>query len=189
MALPLFWLSAFFLIGPSLFRKNPGFAILIFFFLFIAIVTTMTDMEWRIIPNQATYALMLTGILLSPWNPILRGSKPLEHVLHSLLGGIGGGLVLFTVSNIGRRVLSKDVMGGGDTKLLSAFGTIFGFKGVLCILFMGSLIGGIGGLLFLKLKWINRRSYIPFGPFLNISAILFLIFFIRNSTVLHLMDL
>ena len=61
-------------------------------------------------------------------------------------------------------------MGAGDMKLLGVIGLFLGLKGVILTLFLGVLSGGFIGAFLLITKIKDRKSLIPFGPFLALST-------------------
>ena len=97
---------------------------------------------------------------------------------------VGGGS-LYAVASIGKQVWGKDVMGGGDIKLLAALGSILTWKGALVSLLLGSTLGGGLALLGLSFGFLKPHQYIPFGPFLNMGAFFTLIVFFQYPQLLN----
>ena len=66
-------------------------------------------------------------------------------------------------------------LGGGDIKLLSLLGFIVGLKGIFIVLFLASCFSlcffGAG----LVLKRMKMRIQIPFGPFISLGAICYML--------------
>jgi leader peptidase (prepilin peptidase)/N-methyltransferase len=70
--------------------------------------------------------------------------------------------------------LPREAMGRGDLKFLAAIGAFLGWRGILCSIFAGSLIGsivGLAGLAFSRRAW---SAKIPFGPYLALGALIWL---------------
>ena len=67
-------------------------------------------------------------------------------------------------------------MGGGDIKLMGMIGAFLGPKGVAFVIFIGSLLGALIGSLLILIKGGDRRTAIPFGPFLSLGAALCILF-------------
>jgi len=65
-------------------------------------------------------------------------------------------------------------MGGGDIKLLGMLGAFLGWKAVLPIIFIASLLGTLIGVPLMLLQRRDTRLAIPFGPFLAIAATVYL---------------
>ena len=61
-------------------------------------------------------------------------------------------------------------MGLGDVKLMGALGLFFGLANIIAISVMSFLIGAIISIIFIIAKKGKMDQYIPFGPFIVISA-------------------
>ncbi|NMA60692.1 MAG: prepilin peptidase, partial [Firmicutes bacterium] len=86
----------------------------------------------------------------------------------SVLGALVGFSVMFIIV-----LISRGGMGMGDAKLMAMIGAFLGWKNVFFVLFWASVLGSIGGILFLYFTKQDRKTPIPFGPFLAASALLF----------------
>jgi len=75
---------------------------------------------------------------------------------------VGVGL-LYIVAIIGKLLLKKDAMGGGDIKLLGMIGSFLGPVGALLTLFFGALVGVV-------VSVPMKKKRVPFGPFLSTGA-------------------
>jgi leader peptidase (prepilin peptidase)/N-methyltransferase len=64
-------------------------------------------------------------------------------------------------------------MGGGDIKLLAMIGSFLGFKGIIFSLVGGSVVGTIVGIPLMILNGRDTKYAIPFGPFLSLSALIY----------------
>ena len=60
----------------------------------------------------------------------------------------------------------KEGMGFGDFKLLAAIGAFCGWKAILPVVLMSSIIGAIVGVLLIAIQGRDRATPIPFGPYL-----------------------
>ncbi len=67
-------------------------------------------------------------------------------------------------------------MGGGDVKLAFVLGTFLGYLGgagiVLVGMFLSFFIGGIVGVVLLAASGGDRKTQVPFGPFLALGTVL-----------------
>jgi leader peptidase (prepilin peptidase)/N-methyltransferase len=144
---------------------------LVFFFLFVIVVSTFTDLDWKIIPDKVTYPLMVAAVALAPWNETLASTGSVNRWIESTIGLAFGGVCLWLVALGGRAFFGKEVMGVGDIKLLAGFGAFLGWQGALVTLFVGSVIGAVFSLVGIASGLLRRRQYIPFGPFLNGGAL------------------
>lgn len=145
------------------------------------IIATFTDFDHRIIPDVVTYPALVLGLILSTVYPsmqrtICQWSKVCttsgEGFLASLVGALSGGLFLYGISILGEKVFKKEVMGGGDVKLLAMIGTFLGWQLVTLTIFISALSGSIVGIV-IKLK--KGESYIPYGPYLALGAVISLL--------------
>jgi leader peptidase (prepilin peptidase)/N-methyltransferase len=72
--------------------------------------------------------------------------------------------------------IPREAMGRGDLKFIASIGAFLGWRGVLCSIFAGSLVGSLVGLTTMVL---GRRAWsakIPFGPYLAVGALLWMFF-------------
>jgi leader peptidase (prepilin peptidase)/N-methyltransferase len=70
--------------------------------------------------------------------------------------------------------IPREAMGRGDLKFIAAIGAFLGWRGVLCSIFAGSLLGSIVGLTTMAM---GRRAWsakIPFGPYLALGALIWM---------------
>jgi len=131
------------------------------------IVITFIDLKWKVIPDIITLPGILLGIILSFVLPQVTFKE-------SALGAIMGGGTLYIIS-LGYYILKKrEGMGGGDIKLLAMIGAFLGWKAILPIIFLSSLLGTIVGLTIMVWKKKGRYLAIPFGPFLSLGTLIIL---------------
>lgn len=141
------------------------------FWLFAAalVVVTFIDLDHQIIPDVISLPGIPIGFLCSffiPW----------VGWFDSLLGIIVGGGSLYLIA-IGYKALTKkEGMGGGDIKLLAMIGAFLGWKAILPVIFISSLLGSLVGVPLMLMKKADGKLAIPFGPFLAIGAVTFLLF-------------
>ncbi len=180
------WLTAYLILRPA--PSALGLLGLVgpLAFLFVAVITTMTDIDWRVIPDEANLLLAVAGLVSSAANPHLGGTAG-TRILGAILGMLAGAGTIWLIGAIGSRVLGRDAMGGGDVKLLGAMGTVIGWDGALFTLFLAAFIGGIVSLLGMLKGRLRRREYIPFGPFLNIAGVMLLFYLCSQRDLLSLL--
>ena len=98
------------------------------------------------------------------------------NFLNSLIGGVAGYIIIWMIIFIYKRLRNKEGMGLGDAKLLSAIGFWFGWVSVPLIIFFSSVIA----LLYVAPTLINKTksltTEIPFGPYLIIGTLVYIIF-------------
>jgi leader peptidase (prepilin peptidase)/N-methyltransferase len=54
-------------------------------------------------------------------------------------------------------------------------GAFMGWKAILPIIFLGSLVGSLIGVPLMLIKGSNGKLAIPFGPFLSLGAVIYLL--------------
>jgi leader peptidase (prepilin peptidase)/N-methyltransferase len=131
------------------------------------------DLEHQIIPDSITLpgipiAVVLGSTILP--DPFLR-SAPLGFSA-SVIGCVAGGGSFYLIAVIGKAILKKDAMGGGDIKLMAMVGGVVGWKGIMLTTFAGSLLGAVIGVSLILLKGRDWGARIPFGPYLAIGALM-----------------
>ena len=164
-ALSFVWF--FYLFGLSL--TTLLFFILSIFFTIIFFI----DLKHFIIPNELTFPLMAIGLLKS-FDPNLN-QYLFPNFLNSLIGGVAGYIIIWMIIFIYKRLRNKEGMGLGDAKLLSAIGFWFGWISIPFILFFSSFIALVLAIPSLINKSKNLSSQIPFGPYLILGCILYLL--------------
>ena len=116
---------------------------------------------------------MIVGFVKS-FDPNLNPIFP--NFINSLIGGIFGYFVIWSIIYFYKQVRKKEGMGLGDAKLLSAIGFWFGWISIPFVIFLSSIIA----LLFVIPSLINKSkklsSQIPFGPYIIIGTLIYLIF-------------
>ena len=164
-ALSFVWF--FYLFGLS-------FTTLLFFILSIFfVIIFFIDLKHFIIPNELTFPLMAIGLLKS-FDPNLN-QYLFPNFLNSLIGGVAGYIIIWMIIFIYKRLRNKEGMGLGDAKLLSAIGFWFGWISIPFILFFSSFIALVLAIPSLINKSKNLSSQIPFGPYLILGCILYLL--------------
>ncbi len=153
-------------------------ALIVFIFSCSVIVIMFIDYDYFIIPNLITYPGMLAGITAAFVNERFHmfGPPIVSGVLMCILGVLAGGGFLFFVSEVYLKLRKLDGLGMGDVKLLAMIGALFGPECALFTIFVGSLIGSIGGLLLVLIGGRRMSQHLPFGPSLVTGALLYLYF-------------
>lgn len=138
----------------------------------ILILIIVTDLEHKLIFNVVVYPSTILA---------LAGSffvTPDENSIGlALLGAVMGFLIfggLYFLANLlygGDRV----PLGLGDVKLAMLLGAMLGFHRIFFCLFWGIVLGGVVTLLLLLSRRVSRRTALPYGQYLALSGIAFLI--------------
>jgi len=123
-----------------------------------------------LISRFATIFLIPFGFLFSAIGLLPIGLK------NSILGALLGYGFLFVVSKVFHYATKKEGIGQGDLELLAFIGSFLGIAGCWISLFLGSIIGSVIGLIYMKIKGEKKYTKMPFGHFLAIGAIAFVFF-------------
>ena len=142
-----------------------------FYFLFFAslVVIIFIDLHHQIIPDR----ISLPGILIGFGGSFFSGQVTW---LQSFLGILLGGGILYTIAFTYFLVKKKEGMGGGDIKFLAMIGAFLGWQSLLYVVFFSSLTGSVVGILTILIQNKDSQTRIPFGPFLALGAISYLLF-------------
>ena len=136
------------------------------------IVIFFIDLKHFIIPNSITFPMMALGFIKS-FDPNLDSIFP-NYIL-SLLGGLFGYGIIWSITFLYKQIKKKEGMGLGDAKLLSVLGFWFGLKAVPFVIFLSSAIALISVIPDLMKKSKTMSSQIPFGPYIILGALVYLI--------------
>ena len=117
-------------------------------------VAAYTDLRWLMVPNWAVMpalALSLAAVLFLPDWP------------GRLLAGLALGGLLFSLTFTG--------LGMGDVKLGGLLGLVLGFQAGASALFLAGLTCGLVGLALLAARRVQRKTLLPFAPFLGLGVV------------------
>tara|TARA_B100001027_G_scaffold40795_1_gene25918 strand:+ start:1852 stop:2613 length:762 start_codon:yes stop_codon:yes gene_type:complete len=163
----LFFCVIFILFGISL-------TTLLLWLLYLSfVIIFFIDLKHFIIPNEITFPLMALGFVKS-FDPNINSIFP--NYLNSLIGGLIGYLIIYLIIFFYKYVRKKEGMGLGDAKLFAVIGFWFGWISIPFIIFLSSIIALISISPNLINKSKNISSEIPFGPYIIIATLVFVIF-------------
>jgi leader peptidase (prepilin peptidase) / N-methyltransferase len=149
------------------------------------IVLAFIDLDHRILPDPITLNGIWIGILAnvylaepSPLVARLLRTAGLEvtnvrvvALVASLIGALVGGGLLWGVAEAYLRLRGIEGMGFGDVKMMAAVGAFLGAPLALITIMIGSLLGSVIGLMFIRFAGKTRQYELPFGTFLAGAAI------------------
>lgn len=131
-----------------------------------SVVLAIVDLRTHRLPNRLVLPGYPVQILLLGAPALLR-SEPWTLARAALAGAV---LFAFYVM---LRMLQPGGMGGGDVKLAGLVGFVLGFVGwdaVAIGLFAGFLGGGVYSAVLLARRRADRRTAVPFGPWMLLGA-------------------
>ena len=140
--------------------------------LFAGVGTWLAYVDWhtRLLPflfvapmYLATLALVVLGaLLLDDWSVLVT----------ALIGNVAVFIAFWLVYQVGRLV-SGGSFGYGDVRLSGVVGLALGALGAAETLtgtYGGFVLGAVGGLLFSRLGWVDRKGF-AFGPYMVVGAV------------------
>jgi len=145
--------------------------IIILFLSFLIIF--FIDLKHYIIPDVLTFPMMALGFLKSfdpNLNPIF------SNYINSLIGGLFGYGIIWLLIFFYKQIRKKEGMGLGDAKLLAVVGFWFGWISIPFVIFLSSAIALIFVIPDLLKRSKQLSSQIPFGPYIIIATIIFIVF-------------
>ena len=145
------------------------------------IIIFFIDLKHFIIPNSLTFSMMILGFVKS-FDPKLSSLFP--NYINSLIGGIIGYGIIWLIIFFYKLLRDKEGMGLGDAKLLAVVGFWFGWIALPFVIFSSSIVALISVLPSLLNKSKKLSSEIPFGPYIIIGCILYVIFMEQYKNVL-----
>lgn len=127
----------------------------------ILIIATIKDIKTKTISNKLILVSILLGCIFSVV------FLDMAKVFDSIMGAIIGGGILLIIS-----LLSKEGVGYGDVKLFFSVGLFLGAQETITALILSILASGIGALLLLITKKVQKSSSIPFAQFILIGTVI-----------------
>lgn len=151
---------------------NISFPYSISYFVFFSalIITIRTDIETMLISRYVTLFLIPLAVIFSIFN--LLPISPLKIFFGTLFGYF----LLYFISKTFFLFTKKEGIGQGDIELLALIGAFTGIIGCWISLLLGSILGSIFGIILILLKKQNFQTRIPFGPFLAIGSMIYVLY-------------
>ncbi len=140
------------------------------FFFSALIIAVRTDFEAMVIPQLFSIFLVPVGITCAAL-----GFLPISFQT-SVMGACFGYGILWTVAKIFTYATGKDGIGVGDIELLALIGSFSGPSGVWISLMLASIVGTLCGGIYLAVTGQGKTTKIPFGPFLVLGAVGYVLF-------------
>jgi leader peptidase (prepilin peptidase)/N-methyltransferase len=145
-----------------------GHLILVSIYTAILILVTVTDLEHRLIFNVVILPSILLALVAAFFTPGLYWPS-------SLVGGAAAFIITYLIALLGVFLFGYGAFGAGDVTLSIFLGLILGFPYILFSLVFGIFLAGFVSFLLLITRRVNRKVYIPYGPFLTITGWIMLI--------------
>lgn len=126
------------------------------------------DYRLKIIPNRLNLTIFEVGLVYT----FLEGIININIAIDMLLGMVAGAGIFLFITLVGGLIAGKEAMGFGDVKLMGGLGLFFGWRTIIIISLIAFLLGAIVGITLMLRKKKKSDEYIPFGPFIVISAVI-----------------
>tara|TARA_Y100001935_G_scaffold233755_1_gene216448 strand:- start:49 stop:810 length:762 start_codon:yes stop_codon:yes gene_type:complete len=137
------------------------------------IIIFFIDLKHFIIPNEITFSMMALGFIKS-FDPNLNSIFP--NYIHSLIGGLFGYGIIWSIIYFYKQVRKKEGMGLGDAKLFAVIGFWFGWIAIPFIIFLSSVTALLSVVPSLLKNSRTMSSQIPFGPYIIVGTLVYLVF-------------
>ena len=152
--------------------------------MFSAIMITLiaSDLEERILPDEFTIGGAVLGLILA-WFVPMHGQFALLVIPYSwgphwisvgeaLIGAAVSSGSIWLAGWLYEKIRHREGLGFGDVKMIFMIGAFLGLPAALLTLIAASLIGAVGGLLYIYVAGKDASTYeLPFGSFLGAAAL------------------
>lgn len=132
------------------------------------IVVSFIDFDHMILPDVFTLSGIVIGLIGAAINPE-------REFMAAVWGVVLGGGFLWLIAYAYLLLRKQEGMGGGDIKLLAWIGAVLGWTSVPFVVLASSLLGSVVGILLAMRRGASLKSVIPFGPYLALAAIIYLL--------------
>lgn len=145
--------------------------VLMLFFICILYLVSVTDIYDQIIPDGC----LITAIVIRILYFCFVGGFQWKGLLGLIGNGLAVSLPLLFLVLLMEKIWKKEVMGGGDIKLLFVTGMYIGWVENLLAIFVACIIGIIMGLR-IEIKE-DASGYFPFGPSIALGVVVSMLCF------------
>lgn len=132
------------------------------------LVVSVIDLDHMILPDVFTLSGIVIGLAGAALNPE-------REFMPALWGVLMGGGFLWLIAYLYYVIRKEEGMGGGDIKLLAWIGAVLGWSSIPFTVLASSLVGSMVGITYALRSGAGLKSTIPFGPFLALGAIIYLL--------------
>jgi len=139
------------------------------------IALTFIDLDHQLLPDGLTLPLLWGGLIVSLCSTNTAALGFPVDLRSSVIGAIAGYVSLWSVYHLFRLLTGKEGMGYGDFKLFAALGAWLGWKMLIPVILIASVVGAVVGIAVLAIRGQKRTTPIAFGPFLAAAGWLVLL--------------
>ncbi len=120
-------------------------------------IASILDLEYRVVLDRVF--IPFAGIFIA----ITIINKDYINIIISLVIF----LFFFFIAIIFEKIFKQEALGGADIKLFAILGLVLGFNKIILAIFISSCTA----LIFSKIFRLNKKSYLPYIPFISLGAI------------------
>lgn len=132
------------------------------------VVVSFIDIDLMILPDVFTLSGIVIGLAGAALNPE-------RNFMSALFGVLMGGGFLWLIAYLYLVLRKEEGMGGGDIKLLAWIGAVLGWTSIPFVVLASSVLGSLVGLSLAMRSKAGLKSVIPFGPYLALAALVFIL--------------
>jgi leader peptidase (prepilin peptidase) / N-methyltransferase len=129
------------------------------------IIVFFVDLELQVIPDAVNIAGVAAGLAFN----LARGL-----IVPSLIGLVGGYLLLWLIGKFGTYLFKQEALGEGDIYLAAMLGACLGWSGMLLAVFIGYVSAAVLMLALLAAGRVKFGQSVPFGPALAAGGLVVL---------------
>lgn len=126
------------------------------------VVLTLIDLQTYRLPREISYTTLVLGVPILTLSALVNGES--FRIWGLVLGAVGALIAMGTLY-----LMSRGAMGDGDVRLSPLLGAFLGWLGLRAVVhgfLLSFILGAVAGVLLLILTKADRRTALPFGPFL-----------------------
>ncbi len=171
---------------PTIYSQQPLYITILFGSIFSTTLFTLAILDFKYfwLPRILTLGGLFAGITASLYVDLINDFHQFNYLIDTLWASFFGFAFFYLLSLIGKKIFSKPVIGGGDSKLSALIGSWLGIQGLFISIWLAFISAGIFVTLGLSFKKIKRNQKIPFGIFLAMSG--FLVWYFGNEIFLKI---
>lgn len=159
--------AALWLLCAFIFKNNLIFMICAIITCSVGVCVTFIDLEHMIIPDRF-HIIMLPVAVLS-----IFCDEKYDYISHLI--GFGAAIVVFIgIAWLGKKILKREALGGGDVKLAIVAGLLLGWQKLVLMMLVASVIGSV--VMIIKRAKSGESKEIPFAPFLIFGLLVAMLF-------------
>ena len=127
------------------------------------VALSFIDFDHQLLPDDITLPFLWLGLLCNLFGLF-------TDIYSSVIGAIAGYMILWLIYITFKILTGKEGMGHGDFKLLSLLGAWMGWEVLPLTIILSSLCGALVGISLIMFTSHDRRTAIPFGPYLSMAG-------------------